>query len=419
MADTLEQIYKPVDSSIYKYTASLKYILNSETNEIGEYSIKSIAIDNDYKNMNMPMIFMTVAIDKKLLDKIIQNQETGIFIFNMKKFVGNSTDSADLLEDFINDKFIYFIEEDINKNDTLDYAESNEGRTDIFKIVTLGLLSQSCVNNNKKNINGVVSGKLSSIMYYMTSHLNKILIEPPAENKQLDNVMLPALNSTAKALEYLNSLSVFYPTKYRFFIDFDCAYLISSSGFAVEKEGENITSVFLEINNTHKMKSKYQGVIVDEATNMYKLECDAIDCELSDNHVSDKSYSRLSATTASGDTVITNTIDKDPDSTVVTKTRSIRISNDNDGIINNMISSIDTSAVQLLVQKTNIDSSMITLNKKYIVKADDVYGEKYNGVYILTRKRELYVREDDNFVLNTMLLFEKIPENKDESIKVR
>lgn len=419
MADTLEQIYKPVDSSIYKYTASLKYILNSETNEIGEYSIKSIAIDNDYKNMNMPMIFMTVAIDKKLLDKIIQNQETGIFIFNMKKFVGNSTDSADLLEDFINDKFIYFIEEDINKNDTLDYAESNEGRTDIFKIVTLGLLSQSCVNNNKKSINGVVTGKLSSIMYYMTSHLKKILIEPPAENKQLRDVMLPALNSTAKALEYLNTLSVFYPTKYRFFIDFDCAYLISSSGVAVEKEGENITSVFLEINNTHKMKSKYQGVIADEAANMYKLECDAIDCELSDNHVSDKSYSRLSATTTSGDTVITNTIDKDPDSTVVAKTRSIRISNDNDGIIDNMISSIDTSAVQLLVQKTNIDSSMITLNKKYIVKADDVYDEKYNGVYILTRKRELYVREDDNFVLNTMLLFEKIPENKDDSIKVR
>ena len=417
MADIISDTYKPVDTSIYKYTASLKYIVDSETNEIGTYSIKSIAIDDDYKNMNMPMIFMTVSIDRKLLDKIIQNQETGIFIFNMQKYVGNSVDSSNLYEDYINDKFIYFIEEDINKNDSVDYSGPNEGREDLYKIVTLGLLSQKCVNNNKKSINGIVSGKLSSIMYYMTSHL-PVLIEPPAENKQLDNVMLPALNSTSKALEYLNNLQVFYPTKYRFFIDFDCAYLISSSGFPVEKERDNITTVFLEILNTHKQESKSQGVVLDEANNMYKLECDAIDCELSDNHVSDKSYSRLSVTNASGNTVVTDTVDKDPESTIVSKTRSIRISNDNNGIVDNMISSIDTSAVQLLVQKTDIDSSIITINKEYIVKADDVYDSKYNGRYILTRKRELYVREDRDFSMNTMLLFEKIPENKDDGIKV-
>lgn len=417
MADIINDTYKPVDTSIYKYTASLKYIVDSETNEIETYSIKSIAIDDDYKNMNMPMIFMTVSIDRKLLDKIIQNQETGIFIFNMQKYVGNSVDSSNLYEDYINDKFIYFIEEDINKNDSVDYSGPNEGREDLYKIVTLGLLSQKCVNNNKKSINGIVSGKLSSIMYYMTSHL-PVLIEPPAENKQLDNVMLPALNSTSKALEYLNNLQVFYPTKYRFFIDFDCAYLISSSGFPVEKERDNITTVFLEILNTHKQESKSQGVVLDEANNMYKLECDAIDCELSDNHVSDKSYSKLSVTNASGNTVVTDTVDKDPESTIVSKTRSIRISNDNNGIVDNMISSIDTSAVQLLVQKTDIDSSIITMNKEYIVKADDVYGSKYNGRYILTRKRELYVREDQDFSMNTMLLFEKIPENKDDGIKV-
>lgn len=417
MADIINDTYKPVDTSIYKYTASLKYIVDSETNEIETYSIKSIAIDDDYKNMNMPMIFMTVSIDRKLLDKIIQNQETGIFIFNMQKYVGNSVDSSNLYEDYINDKFIYFIEEDINKNDSVDYSGPNEGREDLYKIVTLGLLSQKCVNNNKKSINGIVSGKLSSIMYYMTSHL-PVLIEPPAENKQLDNVMLPALNSTSKALEYLNNLQVFYPTKYRFFIDFDCAYLISSSGFPVEKERDNITTVFLEILNTHKQESKSQGVVLDEANNMYKLECDAIDCELSDNHVSDKSYSRLSVTNASGNTVVTDTVYKDPESTIISKTRSIRISNDNNGIVDNMISSIDTSAVQLLVQKTDIDSSIITMNKEYIVKADDVYGSKYNGRYILTRKRELYVREDQDFSMNTMLLFEKIPENKDDGIKV-
>ena len=51
------------------------------------------------------------------------------------------------------------------------------------------------------------------------------------------------------------------------------------------------------------------------------------------------------------------------------------------------------------------------MNKEYIVKADEVYNtEAYNGTYILSRKRELYIREDKNFSMNTMLLLEKVAE---------
>jgi hypothetical protein len=74
-----------------------------------------------------------------------------------------------------------------------------------------------------------------------------------------------------------------------------------------------------------------------------------------------------------------------------------------------MVSYLNTSAIQLLVQKVDIDSSKFTINKEYIIKADDAYNtELYNGRYILVRKRELYVREDDNFTMNVMLLFRKV-----------
>ena len=74
-----------------------------------------------------------------------------------------------------------------------------------------------------------------------------------------------------------------------------------------------------------------------------------------------------------------------------------------------MITSVNNSAIQLLIQKTDLDSSVITMNKEFIIKTDDVYDkDRYNGRYILTRKRELYLRQDENFVMNTMLLFEKL-----------
>ena len=76
--------------------------------------------------------------------------------------------------DYISDSFIYFISDDINKEDGLEDDDvDNE-----YDTVTIGLLSLDHVNKNKRDINCVVNGKLSSVMYYVTNHL-PILIEPP------------------------------------------------------------------------------------------------------------------------------------------------------------------------------------------------------------------------------------------------
>lgn len=407
--NSIQNTYMP-DTNIYKYSADMKFVLGSnDVSYIDSMNIKSIAIDSDYKNTNMPMIFITLSIDKRLIDKMVKYQGEGIIILTIARCVVNS-DMPELYTDYINDKFIYFISEDINKNDIADYEGANSDREDIFKLTTIGLLSLDHVNKNKKSVNGVISGKLSSIMYYLVSHL-PVVIEPPDNNIELTNQFLPPINSVSKALNYINSIKVFYSTKYRFFIDFDVSYLISSSGKAVKKQGENINSVFIEIRNSYDQASKLQGMKINEAQSMYYIECDGIDCELSDNHILDKTFSKLSGTDTSGRHINTNLSNISKNSPLSLKTKSIRISNDNEGIVENIASSFDSSSIQLLVQKTDIDASVLTMNKEYIIKADDVYNtEEYNGHYILTRKRELYIREDEDFALNTMLLFEKVSE---------
>lgn len=411
MPSNINETYQPT-TNIYKYTAELNYIIGEDVYYIDTMNIKSIAIDSNYKQMNMPMIFITLSIDKRLIDKMVQNQDTGIFIFQIKRCITNS-DMPDLYTDYINDKFIYFIAEDINKNDMADYEGANEDREDIYKLTTIGLLSLDHVNKNKKNIQGVLNGKLSSIMYYVTGHL-PIVIEPPTNNTIITNRVLPPMNSVSKTLRYLNSLNVFYSTQYRFFIDFDCAYLISSSGKAVQRDDEDITTVFLVLKNSYDEGSKIQGMITSEEQAMYQIEIDANDCELADNHVSEKSYSHVNAMTTSGAKSNSDISNRSENSLILSKTRNVRISNDNSGLLDNMISSLNTSAIQLLVQKVDIDSSVLTINKEYIVKGDEVYNtEAYNGKYILTRKRELYVREDKSFSMNTMLLLEKIYDNSE------
>lgn len=403
--NSVENASNAPSPNIYKYTATLKFLLGDEVHDVDFYSIKTVVIDRNYKEMNMPMIFVTASIDRKVVDLMVQNQKTGSVIFDMKRCVFNS-DMPDLFEDYIVDKFVYFISDDINKNDKQDFEGENEGRTDLFVLTTFGLLSIDHVNKNKKVINGVLTGKLSSMMYYMTSHL-PILMEPPASNPKMKNVYIPPINSVAKGLEYLNSLQVFYNSPYVFFIDFDCSYLLSTEGKSIPRKGDKIKSVLITLKDSYDEASMIQGMLLDNDTGVCKIDISGIDAELADNNTSTKIFSKVKATGTSGSS--NNMELKDQSELITAKTRAIRVSNENSGLLNNMKASIEHGAVQLLVQKTDIDASILTINKEYTIKADEVYKKSdYDGRWLLIRKRELYIREDDNFSMTTMLLFEKI-----------
>lgn len=408
MANDVKQTERSEDSvspNIYKYTVTLKLLLGAESYNVDAYSVKTVVIDRDYKGRNMPLIFVTASIDRKIIDLMVKNQDTGLVIFDMKRCVSNS-DMPDLYTDYIVDKFVYFISDDINKNNDQDFEGDNKDREDLFKLTTFGLICQDHVNKNKKALNGVLTGKLSSIMYYLTGHL-PILMEPPNNNKKMENIYLPPTNSVCKSLEYLNSLQVLYTTPFRFFIDFDCSYLLSTSGKGIPRKGDKIKNVLITLRNSYDPTSKIQGMILDEDKGMCQIEIDGIDTELSDSHSADKSFVNIVATDVSGSST-KQSLSK-VGKTVSAKTKAIRVSNGNTGLLSNMKAAMDTSAIQLLVQKTDIDPSVLTINKEYSIKADDVYGTSaYNGKWLLIRKRELYIREDDNFSMSTMLLFEKL-----------
>ena len=150
-------------------------------------------------------------------------------------------------------------------------------------------------------------------------------------------------------------------------------------------------------------------MITNETQSVYEIQADAQDCELSDNYLNEKSYSKLSYTNTSGNNSNVKLKSITENSIINEKIRSLRISNENDGIINNIVSSMDNSSIQLLIQKNDIDSEVLTINKEYTIKADETYNtDRYNGKYILVRKRELYIREDETFTMCVMLLFEKV-----------
>lgn len=393
------------NTDLYKYTASATFIDGSDVYDLETVNIRTIAIDYNYNDLNMPMIFMTLGIYKSLANKMIMKQDSAIFILNIKRAITNS-DMPNLYSDYINDKFIYFITGDIDEG-TL--VELEEDAPDDDTTVTVGLLCQDHVNKNKKPVNGIIKGNLSSAMYYLTGHL-PIVIEPPTNNIALENKIIPPLNSVAKSIEYLNSIHVLYNTPYRFFIDFDQAYLISSSGNGVKVRGNNINTVLITILHEDEYDAKIQGMTTNKSQELYDVLVSHKDCQLCDNTLSNKSFSKVTATNTSGNSTNATSATKSSSSNVTSKTRTIRVSNDNDGLLQNMVTKMDQSAIQILVQKTDVDSAAFSMNREYIIRAEEAYNtDAYNGRYLLVRKRELYIRDDDTFTVNVMLLLQKVP----------
>ena len=185
---------------------------------------------------------------------------------------------------------------------------------------------------------------------------------------------------------------------------------MSSSGKAVKKDGEKISTILLNCKNEYDMAVQSKGMYVDESKSLLEIIIDEEDYEIADDHILEKSYSKVTAANASGK-VSSKSINVLDHSNIVEKTRSIRVMNDNDGLLDNIIASANQSTVKIMVQKEFIDSSDLTLNKEYVVKMDEIYNyEDYNGRYLLTRKRDIFIRTDDQFTSTTMLMLDKVYE---------
>lgn len=398
--------FKEGHSNIYKFKAKMG-ILEDGSDEIimiEPMNIKSIVIDHSFDDNNMPMIFTTVNLDKNLGDKLVKGQNKNTIVFKLSKCIINS-DTPDLFMDYIEDEFIYFIHNDINKDKKIDYEmETNEDRDDVWNNMTIGMLSKNILNSNKRKLNGVLEGSLSSIIYYITGH-KPLLMEPIQHNIQISNKHLPPHNSVAKYIEYMNSLQAFYDTKYRYYMDFDVIYLLSSTGKMIQRQGEEITDINIKLVNTYDIPM--DGLMIDNDNKVYYIESEGNETILTDNHQIDKSYSDLRAVNSDGNSNTNDSV-KDLSKYMTKKQNNIRIPNGNEAILSNITTELKNNAIQLALFAQDVDPSVFTINKNYTIDVEEVYEAKYSGKYLMATRKEVYLREDELFTLGFSLTFKKV-----------
>ena len=96
-------------SDYYWYRTKLFFVdsENNETTEIPQDNIRSILIDRNYEDLNQPVLILSVSLDRKLLNRIIESQEDSLMSFTIYKVNENNPDYIG--DKVVEDLFIYIV----------------------------------------------------------------------------------------------------------------------------------------------------------------------------------------------------------------------------------------------------------------------------------------------------------------------
>lgn len=388
----------------YRYDIKFQYEYDKTIVSIDSTQIHSVIIDYDYDNRNMPIMFLKASIDKNVLDDMIKNSTIKTITCIISKFIYN--DPVKIKQNYIRDRFVYFLPKDMNIDKDLDYNEYTKDSRDLYKSVTIGLMKMDNINNNKRLINDVfINTTLMNMILKYTSHM-KLLIEPFQNNTPIDSFIVPPLSSITEYIKYLDDYFTLYPSGYRLFYDYDKTYLLSASGKLLESITSDSYSVIINVNNTIKMESKVQGMEIDKKQKTYFVDVDSKDINVFQDEATDKTYNAILGIGSDGKynkvKLATENIDLS-----IEKTRIERIPNNNLKIIDNLKRQIEDKSICVNIVKTELDSSIFTINREYIIRNFDALGRN-TGKFLLSRKREIYTLDNDNFILSSILTFKKI-----------
>ena len=229
--------------------------------------------------------------------------------------------------------------------------------------------------------------------------MKNLFIEPFSYNDTFEQFVLPPKDSVNKALRFLNDQRVFYSTPYRYYQDFNHTYIISSSGKEIKRTDETYSTIVVNIRDIDDVGANDTGVVVNRSNETYEVYVSYANTQVYDNTLINKSKNKVRGITSSGssDISLLNTSSYSTD-----KYSLERLNNDNVHMIENLEAKANSENFIVYFSKNDLDTDLFTINKRISINNIQRYQE-FNGNYLLYRKREIYLREDQTFVMSSMI----------------
>ena len=392
-------------SITYSYKVNATFVLNGKEEPILPECIISVITNYDYDNNNIPIIYLGVKLETALYNKMLLNSERANIVLTISKSK-NGTNNP-IYTNYIKDTFTYTMSTNPDYNATLE-KESNtyEQIGTNYKEGYIALIQSSITDKNKRVMNTIIkNSNMSSIIHKFTSHM-KMVMEPLHVDKRFNFLIIPPIDSIAKLLKYLNRQSIFYRKGYRYFVDFDKTYLLSAEGNPVNAKDGLYSTVVINIVDPVDIISSQTGIITDHTNKAYILNMNANNTITDVKKSEDKIFNKIIGVDSFGNT---RELDLDIPKTEGSsdKIRLERVPSDNMDYANYLKDNIENSVLLFNVTKTEIDSSLITPNKEYVVRNYPLFSD-YNGRYVLSYNKETFIAQGENFISSIIFGLRKV-----------
>lgn len=396
----------------FRYAVDASFLLGSTKSQILTESIQNVICKYDYETKHMPIVYVGLKLQDYIYDMMVKNIDTGFIVLTVYKYSNEDTRISQK-EVYFRKTFSYFMPQDMTYNEkkilNSELLESEKERA--YRVCILGLFDMDIVNKNGVYTNQLFrDSDMQSIIHYCTSHINNFIVEPFKDNEKLDFCFVPPNLTVNKMLHYLNSVHSFYDTGYRYFNDFNHSYLLSNKGNAVGASTENFDTIIVRIMDTDEYNTKLLSMEIDRTQNAYIMYIDRQYVNISIDHMKDKQYHKIIGTDTLG-----NTVEKDlniPTNEEGTeKIKLSRLYNGNLDYINTIKDAIENNSVVINIVKGEIDTTILTPNKEYLVRNYSSFKE-YDGRYMLAYKREVLVKQSTDFISNTIFGLRKIMDDE-------
>ena len=388
----------------YRYEISIEVRYNNNRVFIDSTHIKSLAIERDYEKKNSPVTLISITVDKNIADIIISKKDIAKIYLIVYKYVINT--EFIIKEVYLEEEFIYFLTDTTNKTKEIDYnGEENNVDKDYTRPLLIGLVKQSIIDTNKQNImNEIFENARVIDMICKYSSNRKLLIEPP-NSEVVDKLVVTPITTYTEYIKFLDDkVNIYKDSYYRLFYDFDKTYLLSGKGVATYAKGEKKYPIIVNIESNMELDSKMQGLIVKD--NKYILNVDESVISEGKDNSSNLVYNNIIGINSDGSTASTRII-SDRVSSLLSKTFIQRYNTDNSNNNISLKSTIENKEKTINIIKHNIDSSILSLNKEFIVKYEDK-DKEYTGNYILINKKEIFSREEEHFCITIVITLAKV-----------
>ena len=383
--------------SAYKCTVEMSFINNNKETKIDSNFIKYIMIENLYESRYMPVIYVSVAVTNELYTDILSSEKTGKFLLSIERY--NVFSSSALSKRYIQGQFTYILPTS-NPNYTEELIEDVSADTS-YRVITVGLMSMEIMNKVKSSFNGIYGNIDHNTLILRALEGLDMVVKQPLYNPVFDTIIVPALNSKTKLLQFLYTKCPFYDTNYIFFVDFVKGYLIDLTGTPCPAYDGTLDTVYIDVNEVTSSESYYEGMEIKDGA--YYLYLNPASTNVSENKGMDKISNQYvyvddDGSVRSVDLDINNHQDAEIKQT-------FKRGGEEDSILEKNIAESNTIVIELV--KENIDSNILTPNKEYIINNYADYAD-YNGKYTLLYKKEVIKNIQGEFGISVCLGLRKV-----------